>query len=64
MAGLEDWDAIETDQRDHQVVIVENPAHLIGEAAQQYAEDPWREHDVRLFSVRFGGDATHKYSGR
>src|SRR5262249_32082521 len=50
LAGLIDWDAIEDRTRETQRWMSwADPAERIGAAAEQYAEDPWAEHDVRLF---------------
>jgi hypothetical protein len=50
LAGLIDWDAIEDRTRETQRWMTwSNPAERIRAAAEQYAEDPWAEHDVRLF---------------
>src|SRR5262249_33537327 len=50
LAGLIDWDAIEDRTRETQRWMSwADPAERIRAAAEQYAEDPWAEHDVRLF---------------
>src|SRR5262245_21555874 len=50
LAGLINWDAIEDRTRETQRWMSwADPAERIRAAAEQYAEDPWAEHDVRLF---------------
>jgi hypothetical protein len=50
LAGLIDWDAIEDRTREtHRWMTWADPATMIRTDAEQYAEDPWVEHDVRLF---------------
>jgi hypothetical protein len=45
-----DWDAIEDRTREtHRWMAWADPAKMVCDAAAQYAEDPWVEHDVRLF---------------
>ena len=50
LAGLIDWDAIEDRTREtHRWIAWADPAAMVRDAAEQYAEDPWIDHDVRLF---------------
>jgi hypothetical protein len=50
LAGLIDWDAIEDRTRETQRwASWADPTSMVRAAAEQYAEDPWIEHDVRLF---------------
>jgi hypothetical protein len=50
LAGLVDWDLVEDRTRETQRWMAwADPAERIRTAAEQYFEDPWADHDVRLY---------------